>query len=352
MKALEQNYRKGTLEVVDLPVPGAGTGRLVVRTQASLASVGTERSMVELAKKSLLGKALARPDLVRQVIDKVKSDGLLETWRQVIGRLDTPILLGYSSAGIVEQVGRGVSGFKVGDRVASSGSGYAGHVEVASVPANLCCPIPEGVSPEDASFVAVGGIALEAVRMANVELGSRVVVIGLGLLGQIVVQLLRASGCHVLGSDVDRTKTAMAVEYGAEQVVTGTGSAVTSTVAAWSNGQAADSVIITASTSSNEPLETAAECCRERGRVVATGLVGLEVPRRSFYDKELDLVVSRGWGPGLYDPAYSAAEGDYPSPYPRWSARRNMEEFLSQVASGYVSVSPPGHAPLSTGESG
>ena len=295
--------------------------------------------MVELAKKSLLGKARARPDLVKKVIEKVKSDGIIETWRQVMGRLDTPMLLGYSSAGVVEDVGPGVEGIKVGDRVAASGSGYAGHVEVASVPANLCAPIPDGVTAEDAAFVAVGAIALEAVRMAEVVLGSRVVVIGLGLIGQIVVQLLRASGCHVLGADPDPAKSALAVKHGSELVVTGTGGAVIEAGSRWASDGGADAVIITASASSNEPLETAAACCRERGRVVATGMVGLEVPRQHFYDKELEFVVSRAWGPGLHDRGYSHRQADYPLPYPRWTARRNMAEFLAQVASGSVSVS-------------
>ena len=339
MKALEQNYKTGALDVVDVPHPRAGRGRVVVRTAASLASVGTEKSMVELARKSLLGKARARPDLVRQVIEKIRTDGILETWRQVMGRLDTPILLGYSSSGTVTEVGPGVSGFKVGDRVACTGSGYAGHAEVVSVPSNLCAAIPGKVDFEDASFVALGGIALESVRMAGVELGSRVVVIGLGLLGQITVQLLRASGCHVFGIDLDSKKATLAAEHGAETTrAEGTGNSAVQDVSTWSAGHGADAVIITASSPNNEPLEAAAAMCRERGRIVATGLVGLDVPRKTFYDKELELVVSRGWGPGLYDPDYTSAGVDYPLPYARWTAQRNAEEFLSQLANGAVSV--------------
>ena len=336
MKALEQNYRKGTLKVVNLPKPVAGRGRVVVRTAASLASVGTERGMVELARKSLLGKALARPDLVKQVIDKVRTEGIGEAWRQAMGRLETPILLGYSSAGTVVDVGPDVTSFRSGDRVACSGSGYAAHIELASVPANLCTPIPDGVPFEDASFVAIGGIALEAVRMARVELGARVVVIGLGLLGQIAVQLLRASGCHVFGADIDPEKTELASRHGAE--ATDAGGSTIAAVNAWTAGRGADTVIIMASTDSNDPLEQAAGMCRERGRIVATGMVGLEVPRRAFYDRELELVVSRAWGPGLYDPRYAKEATDYPLPYPRWTAKRNMEEFLGQLAGGAVSV--------------
>ena len=292
--------------------------------------------MVELARKSLLGKAHARPDLVKQVVDKVRTEGIVETWRQVIGRLEAPVLLGYSSAGTVVDVGPDVAGIRVGDRVACAGSGYAGHIEVASVRANLCAHIVDSLAYEDASFVAIGAIALEAVRMARVELGHRVVVIGLGLLGQTAVQLLNASGCHVFGLDTDPGKVDLASKHGAE--ATHAGDQALEAVNAWTSDQGADAVIILAATASNEPLEQAAAMCRERGRIVATGLVGLEVPRRAFYDKELELVVSRAWGPGLYDPAYSKEAGDYPLLYPRWTARRNMEEFLAQLGNGRVSV--------------
>ena len=339
MKSLEQNYRKGTLEVVDLPNPKAAPGRVVVRTAASLASVGTEKAMVELARKSLLGKARARPDLVKQVLDKVRTDGMLETWRQVMGRLETPIQLGYSSAGTVIEVGPGVDGFRTGDRVACTGSGYAGHAEVTSVPAKLCALVPDEVDFQSASFVALGGIALESVRMAGVELGSRVVVIGLGLLGQIAVQLLNAAGVHVFGIDVDSEKAVMALSHGAEETaVAGSGMSVTDAVSAWTGGNGADAVIIMASTERNEPLEQASEMCRDRARIVATGMIGLDVPRREFYDKELELVVSRAWGPGLYDPRYTSGAVDYPLPYARWTAERNAQEFLSQLSKGAVST--------------
>ncbi|MDA1349454.1 MAG: zinc-binding alcohol dehydrogenase, partial [Chloroflexi bacterium] len=339
MKSLEQNYRKGTLEVVDVPHPKAAAGRVIVRTVASLASVGTEKAMVELARKSLVGKARARPDLVKQVLDKARTDGLLETWRQVMGRLETPIQLGYSSAGTVIEVGPGVDGFRTGDRVACTGSGYAGHAEVVSVPAKLCVQVPDDVDFQSASFVALGGIALESVRMAGVELGSRVVVIGLGLLGQIAVQILNAAGAHVFGIDVDSEKAALAASHGAERTaVAGSGTSVTETVSAWTGGNGADAVIIMASTEGNEPLQQASEMCRERARIVATGMVGLDVPRREFYDKELELVVSRAWGPGLYDPRYTGGAVDYPLPYARWTAERNAQEFLSQLSRGAVSV--------------
>jgi predicted dehydrogenase len=310
--------------------------------------------MIDVAKKSLLGKALARPDWVKRVIDKVKTDGLLEAWRQSQARLDTPMSLGYSSAGVVVDVGADVTDFAIGDRVACSGSGYASHAEVTSVPRNLCVGFPspfrgegvpsrepgEGVSFEEASFVALGGIALEAVRVARPELGHRVVVIGLGLLGQLALQLLKANGCQVLGVDLVRDKLALAEQLGADVVVNGAAADVVAAVQAFTGGHGADRVIIMASTDSNQPLEQAAEICRERGRVVATGLVGLEIPRNPFYEKELDFVVSRAWGPGMYDPDYEERDFKYPLPYVRWTAQRNMAAFLDQVAAGRVDLEP------------
>ena len=337
MKQLLQNYKTGRLQIQEVPASPAGSYRVVVRTFASLVSVGTEKSMLELARKSLLGKAMARPDLVRQVIAKAQAEGILEAWRQAMGRLDTPVPLGYSSAGVVIDVGPGVQGFAVGDRVACAGSGYAGHAEVVSVPMNLCVKIPEGVDFESAAFVALGGIALEAVRMARVSLGETVVVIGLGLLGQIAVQLLNAAGCHVIGMDIHPRKAEMALQHGAEAVATDY-SNLSAICRQRTGNQGADAVIILAATPSNEPLERAAELCRERGRIVAAGLVGLQIPRKPFYDKELELVVSRAWGPGLYDPHYTEKGLDYPLAYARWTAKRNMEEFLAQLAKGAIRV--------------
>lgn len=337
MRQVVQSYKTGRLQRVDLPAAGPQLSRLLVRTSASLVSVGTEKYMIELAKKSLLGKALARPDLVRQVIAKAQAEGILEAWRQAMGRLDTPVPLGYSSAGVVLDVGSDVAGFVVGDRVACTGSGFAGHTEVASVPSRLCTRIPEGVNLDAAAFVAVGGIALEAVRMARISLGETVAVIGLGLLGQIAVQLLSAAGCHVVGMDVHSSKAKLALQHGAEAVAADHQS-LESLCRQISYGHGVDAALIFAATPSNEPLKQAAEVCRERGRVVAAGLVGLEVPRKPFYDKELELVVSRAWGPGLYDPLYAEKGLDYPVAYGRWTAQRNMQEFLSQLARSTVRV--------------
>ena len=338
MKQVLQNYKTGELQLVEVPTPTrARPGQVLVRTMASLVSVGTEKYMLELAKKSLVGKALARPDLVRQVITKAQAEGILEAWRQAMGRLDTPVPLGYSSAGVVIDVGPGVQGLAIGDRVACAGSGYAGHAEVVSVPVNLCVKIPDSVDFESAAFVALGGIALEAVRMAQVSLGETVVVIGLGLLGQIGVQLLSAAGCHVIGMDIEPQKAEMALQHGAEAVATDYHqlSAICHQRTA---NHGADAVIILAATPSKEPLEQAAELCRELGRIVAAGLVGLQIPRKPFYDKELELVVSRAWGPGLYDSNYTEKGLGYPLAYARWTARRNMEEFLAQLAKGTVRV--------------
>lgn len=337
MRWVVQSYRTGKVELVEAPAPLASRGRVVVRTQASLVSVGTERYMLEMARKSLLGKALARPDLVRQLIAKAQTEGLAEAWQQAMGRLDTPVPLGYSSTGVVADVGPGVAGLAVGDRVACAGSGYAAHAELASVPANLCVKIPDGVDAEAAAFVALGGIALEAVRLARVGLGERVVVIGLGLLGQIAVQLLAAAGCHVIGMDPEPQKVVLALDHGAEAAVTDYGQ-LAALCQQRTAGHGADAVVVLAATSSNEPLARAAELCRERGRIVAAGLVGLEVPRKPFYDKELELVVSRAWGPGLYDLRYTEKGHDYPLAYARWTAQRNLEEFLAQVAKGAVRV--------------
>lgn len=337
MKQLLQNNRTGELQLAEIPQPQPGPHELLIRTRASLVSVGTEKYLLEFAQKSLIGKALARPDLVRQVIAKAKTEGIQEAWRQSMARLDAPAPVGYSSSGVVVSLGSQVRGFCLGDRVACSGSGTASHAEFSTVPANLCASVPDGVDFESAAFSALGGIALEGIRMAEVTLGSRVCVLGLGLLGQLTVQLLHASGCRVVGMDPDASKVAMALDAGAEAATTSYQQLrmLTPTESGFCGF---DAVVIVAATPSNEPLEQAAEICRERGRVVATGLVGLDLPRKPFYDKELELVISRAWGPGVYDSDYSTAGKDYPLPYARWTAQRNLAAFLHQVKSGAVRV--------------
>ena len=337
VEQITYNYRSGKVTRLTVPPPLPGSGRVLVQTRASLASIGTEAGLLEFARKNLLSKALSRKDLTRQVIEKAKTEGIIEAWRQALGRLSTAVPLGYSSAGLVTEVGAGVTKFTVGDRVACSGAGYAGHVQIASVPASLCVHLPDNVDFSAGSFVATGGIALEAVRMAQVSLGESVAVIGLGLLGLLTTQLLRAAGCTVAGMDTDSAKAEMALRLGAH-ATTSDYTQLAEIVASQTSGHGVDAVIITASTPSNEPLEQAAQLARERGRIVATGLVGLEIPRKPVYEKELEIVVSRGWGPGLDDPGYRDKGLDYPVGYARWTAERNLQAFLQQVSLGTVDV--------------
>ncbi|MDI6809114.1 MAG: bi-domain-containing oxidoreductase [Candidatus Eisenbacteria bacterium] len=337
MKVLAQNYSNGSLEMLEVPMIASQKG-LLVKTMASVVSVGTEKAMIDVARKSLLGKALARPDWVKQVIDKVKQEGLMEAWRQSKARLDMPVPLGYSCAGIVQSVGEGEGDFRVGDRVGCSGSGHASHAEWNAVPSNLCAKIPDNVSFEDASYVAVGGIAMEAVRLARPEFGHKIGIIGLGLLGQIAVQIARAAGCHVLGIDVVDWKCELALRSGAERVAVAGKDDPIAAAREFSGHDGLDAVIILASVDSDEPLIQAARMARERGRIIAGGLVGLNVPRQLFYEKELEFAVSRAWGPGLYDLDYEERGFKYPVAYARWTAQRNMEEFLRMVSIGSIKL--------------
>jgi predicted dehydrogenase/threonine dehydrogenase-like Zn-dependent dehydrogenase len=335
VKQVLQYVRSGELDVVEVPEPVCKAGGIVVRNTASLISAGTEKTIVDFAGKSLVGKARERPDLVRQVIAKVKKEGLGPTLQAVTSRLDQPIPLGYSCAGTVEAVGRGATEFAVGDRVACAGMGYASHADSVFVPRNLAVPVPEGVSLEDAAYVTVGAIALHGIRVADVRIGDAVAVIGLGLLGQLTVQMLKASGCRVLGIDLDAAKVALARELGAEAAVVRT-DGVLQAALSFTAGVGMDAVIVAAATASNDPIELAGEICRDRGRVSMVGAVGMAVPRKVYYEKELDLRLSRSYGPGRYDPEYEEGGRDYPIGYVRWTERRNMEEFLRLVAAGHV----------------
>jgi predicted dehydrogenase/threonine dehydrogenase-like Zn-dependent dehydrogenase len=334
-----QNYRTGTLEVVDVPSPGRRPGSLVVRTETSVVSTGTERQLVELARKSLFGKALARPDLVRQVLDKIKTDGLTETIQHVRRRLETVVPLGYSAAGAVIEVGEGVSGFAVGDWVACGGPGVATHAEILSVPATLAVRVPPSLLREHAAFAMVGAIPLHAARQCHTTQGDWVAVIGLGLLGLLAVQIFRAGGARVVGLDVVHDKLTLARDLGAEIVCDAAASDAAAAVIAATGGHGVDRVLIAASASGNAPLELAARITRVGGRIVAMGLVGLDVPRDLFFERELELVVSRASGPGLFDPRDEVNE-DYPYPYVRWTHARNMAEFLRLVESGAVRLGP------------
>jgi polar amino acid transport system substrate-binding protein len=333
VKQVEQNYRTGELRVADVPAPRLGAGRVLVATEASVISSGTEKQLIEVAKASLAGKAMARPDLVRKVIRKVRRDGLKQTIDKVFAKLDTPIPLGYSIAGSVIEVGPDVSGLSVGDRVACAGAGLANHAEINAVPKNLVVPIPAGVDAHDACFVTLGAIALQGVRQAQLTLGERVVVMGLGLIGLLTVQLLKASGCRVLGFDPNVERAALAAKLEADVAIS---SGFADAVAAFTSGYGADAVIVTASTKSSEPLNQAAEVSRLKGRIVLVGMVGMTIDRESFYKRELELKLSMSYGPGRHDPEYEQAGHDYPLPYVRWTERRNMEAFLALIAEGKV----------------
>ena len=337
MKQLLQNIRNGETNVVEVPIPAVRPGTALVQTAASLVSAGTERTLVEFAEKSLVGKAQARPDLVRQALDKARREGLLTAVESTFNRLDQPMTLGYSSAGTVVAVGAGLSGLRVGDRVACAGGGYAVHAEYAVVPQNLLAKLPEGVSFEAAAFTTLGAIAMHGVRLSGAQVGERVAVIGLGLLGLLAAGILRAGGCQVLGIDLDPRRVALAESTGAKAVLR---DAAEETAIAFSLGRGVDSVLICADTPSNDPVELAGAIARDRAKVVALGAVGLAIPRKVYYEKELDLVVSRSYGPGRYDPGYEETGRDYPIGYVRWTEGRNLEAFVDLLASGRLDVAP------------
>jgi polar amino acid transport system substrate-binding protein len=339
MKQILQNYKTGEVSVADVPPPIAQRGRVLVRTAASLISAGTERMTVELGRKSLIGKARERPDLVRQVIQKAQREGLVNTLTAVQTKLNAANALGYSAAGVVVGVGDDAGDFRAGDRVACAGAGFASHAEVLSVPKNLCVRVPDGVDFESAAFGTLGAIALQGVRLAEPTLGESIVVIGLGLLGQLTVQLLKANGCRVFGIDLDPAKIELARTLGADDGCV-SGSDAHDSVLAWSRGRGADAVLITAATSSDQPVELAGEISRLKGRVVAVGLVGMNVPRKVYYERELTLKVSMSYGPGRYDPEYEERGHDYPFAYVRWTEGRNIEAFLDLVAAGSVRLAP------------
>jgi polar amino acid transport system substrate-binding protein len=337
MKQVLQNRKTGEVAVVDVPVPAVQRGRVVVRAAASLISSGTERAAVEQARKSLMREARERPDLVKSVVEKARTEGLLQTLGAVRDKLAASQALGYSASGIVVEAGNDVAEFSAGDRVACAGVGFASHAEAISVPKNLCVHLPPRVDFEEGAFGTLGAIALQGVRLAEPTLGEAVVVIGLGLLGQLTVQLLKANGCRVFGIDLDPDRVGLANELGAEAGCVADKKSQKA-VGEWTRGRGADAVLITAATDSNQPLELAGEISRLKGRVVVVGTTGLEVPRQSFYTRELALKISMSYGPGRYDPAYEERGQDYPFGYVRWTEQRNIEAFLDLVASGQINV--------------
>lgn len=334
MRQILQNLKTGATELVDVPAPLPRPGHLLIATRRTLISAGTERMLVEFGQANLLAKARAQPDKVRQVLDKIASDGLLPTMEAVFARLDQPLPLGYCNAGVVLAAGDGVSGFAAGDRVVSNGP----HAEVVSVPVNLCARIPDVVSDDEAAFTVLAAVGLQGIRLAQPTLGESVVVTGLGLLGLMTVQMLLANGCRVLGIDLDAGKLALARELGADVVDLSAGMDPIAAGLAFSGGRGVDAVLITASTKSSEPVHQAAQMSRKRGRIVLVGVTGLELSRADFYEKELTFQVSCSYGPGRYDPAYEQRGHDYPLGFVRWTEQRNFEAMLDLMASKRMDV--------------
>lgn len=337
MRQVVQAVSGGPVRVVDVPRPTIGPTEVLVRTVASALSPGTERAVTALARASLLDKARARPDLVRQVLRKARTEGVAATARTVRARLSDDLPLGYSAAGIAVEVGEAVSGVTPGRLVATGGASRACHAEWQAVPGLLCVPVPEGVDAESAAFATIASVALHGLRLAEVGPGGKVAVVGLGLLGQLAARLARASGCDVFGVDIDDTVVARACETGITAAVD-TGDDTTAALLAWSRGRGADAVVVTAADRSSAVMARVPERCRDRATVVVVGDVGLELDRRAFYERELTLRVARSYGPGRYERAYEDWGVDYPAGLVRWSEGRNLEAVLDLLASGALEV--------------
>ena len=334
MKQVVQNFGSGVLELLEVPCPAAGRGQLLIHTRASLISAGTERALVEFGRANLLSKAWQSPERVKQVWDKVRSEGLLPTMEAVFAKLDDPMPLGYSNAGVVVEVGPGVTQFAAGDRVASNG----GHAEMVSRPVNLCAKIPDGVSDEHASFAVLGSIGLQGIRLLRPEIGETVAVFGLGLIGLVAAQMLAQGGARVLGVDPDPARRELARSFGAIPVDVA-GDPVAAALAL-SKGHGVDAVLVTASARDDEILSQAARMSRKRGRIVLVGVVNMELNRAEFYEKELSFQVSCSYGPGRYDSQYEEQGLDYPYAFVRWTEQRNIEAVLELMAAGRLNVEP------------
>jgi predicted dehydrogenase len=337
MKQLLQNMKTGKITIEEVPVPAPLSGQALVRVTASLVSAGTERMLVEFGEKSLVGKARSRPDLVHQVVDKMKREGVLPTVQAAFNRLDQPLALGYSSAGTVISLGDGMEGFKVGQRLACAGGGYAVHAEYNVVPRNLLTALPDSVEFEAAAFTTLGAIALHGFRLAEPQIGETVAVIGMGLLGILAGQIGAASGCRVLGIDTNPERVALASSLGLSACLR---DQAAGSAQAFTTNRGFDVVLICADTSSNDPVELAAIIARDRARIVATGAVGLSFPRKIYFEKELSFINSRSYGPGRYDPSYEENGGDYPIGYVRWTEGRNFQAVVDLMASGKLKVIP------------
>jgi predicted dehydrogenase len=335
MKQVLQNMRDGKTTVTEVPMPAPRLGQALVKVAASLVSAGTERMLVEFGEKSLVGKARSRPDLVRQMVDKVKREGVFPTMEAAFNRLDQPMALGYSSAGSIVGLGEGMEGFKIGQRVACAGGGYAVHAEYNLVPRNLLTPLPDSVDFESGAFTTLSAIALHGFRLAEAEIGENVAVIGLGLLGLLAGQIAVASGCRVHGIDINPERVALASSLGLsacrrDQAI--------DTAQAFTANRGFDVVLICADTSSNDPVELAAAIARDRAHIVAIGAVGLSFPRKIYFEKELSFINSRSYGPGRYDPSYEENGGDYPIGYVRWTEGRNFQTVVDLFASKKLQV--------------
>lgn len=336
MKQILQDMNKGATYIAEAPSPMVSRESVLIASRVSLISAGTERMLVGFGKSSMLDKALQQPDKVKMVLGKIQTDGLMTTIEAVQSKLAQPLPLGYCNVGVVAEVGSGVEGFRVGDRVVSNGP----HADVVKVPKTLCARIPDAVDDETAAFVVLASIGLQGIRLAQPTLGESFVVTGVGLIGLLTLQLLRAQGCRVLAIDFDESKLALARQYGAATCNPGRGEDPVAAGMALSRGQGVDGVIITASTKSNDPVTQAARMCRKRGRIILVGVTGLELNRADFYEKELSFQVSCSYGPGRYDPNYEDKGQDYPLGFVRWTEQRNFEAVLDMLASGQLEVKP------------
>jgi len=336
VKQVLQNLSNGSTIIAEVPAPVIRPHHLLIKTRMTLVSAGTERMLLQFGKANLLDKARQQPDKVRTALDKAKTDGILPTLDAVRRKLNEPLPMGYCNVGTVLEVGPGVIGFSIGDRVASNGK----HAEITSVPANLCARVPAGVSDEDAVFTVIGAIALQSIRLAEPTIGENFAVVGLGLVGLLVVALLRANGCRVLALDPDPARVALATSYGAEPVILVPGIDPLPAALSFSRGRGVDGVVIAASTRSDEPIHQAASMCRQRGRIILVGVIGLELSRADFYEKELRFAVSCSYGPGRYDPAYEEGGTDYPFGFVRWTAQRNFEAVLDLLEARTLNVAP------------
>ncbi|WP_412496943.1 bi-domain-containing oxidoreductase [Shewanella algae] len=334
MKQVLQSLANGETSLEDVPCPKAKVGNVLIETTKTLVSVGTERMLVDFGKAGLIEKARSQPDKVKMVLDKVKTDGLMATYETVRSKLDQPLPLGYCNVGKV--LDGSDSGFEVGTRVVSNGN----HAEVVRVPKNLVAAIPDGVDDESASFTVLGAIAMQGIRLIKPTIGETVVVTGLGLIGLLAVQILKANGCRVLGIDFDSTKCELAKQFGAEVVDLSKGEDALVVAEAFSRGRGVDAVLITASSKSNDIMHQAATMCRKRGRIVLVGVVGLELSRADFYEKEITFQVSCSYGPGRYDEEYENKGRDYPFAFVRWTEQRNFEAILDLMSSGAINVKP------------